>query len=661
MPPNCNLVTSISPVMKSPPKKTDTSAIDRDSVATRSCSPSLCEEDNVRPEQIQVVIQELNIKNVPCERSMTNPRSTMSSRMTNRSSMSSRMSNLRMKNSGMFKSFTRAGSSRKTNSSGGSDSIVSSSRGSLDSLNSSEDSEHDIKAPNVFLDSRAMLESMGDRPSSHELANVAAVRANEYIEECLSADVSVLDRKKWESIPQYARKDLLVGQHLGRGSFSDAFEVIVTVVEEEEAPTLESLGTVREDLDKLIEAKFRGASLADGDGDFGNGDELDEHVDAMFSSSPKGATNVIHEEDDKQPRQDEGDELDKQIEAMFSPSSKGALNILNEDDSKKPKQDAAEKPKEFQSQRLNSQRMRHTNNLGVSMSGISSRKKARKVVMAMKCLHPQIRSNAEQFMIGVEDLVHETAMLASLDHPHIVKLHGRPGGCASNSFRLSDGYFILLDRLLKDTLDERINHWKQTSGYKAQPSRIQIKTACSIADAMSYLHSKNIVFRDLKPANVGFDSSGVLKLFDFGFAIGIGVNSEETDESHLLYDRCGTPRYMAPEVGLESGYGLPADVYSFGILLWEICALKKPFGHVKSVDEFHKTVFRKGSRPKLGKHWPHNLKDVISNCWSSFPLERPSMSHVKSMLAAHDRELSMQKNDGRDNLRKSSAFRRFTG
>ena len=70
---------------------------------------------------------------------------------------------------------------------------------------------------------------------------------------------------------------------------------------------------------------------------------------------------------------------------------------------------------------------------------------------------------------------------------------------------------------------------------------------------MSYLHSKKIVFRDLKPANVGFDSSGVLKLFDFGFVIGIEGNSEKTGESHLLYDRCGTPWYMAPEVGLESG------------------------------------------------------------------------------------------------------------
>jgi serine/threonine protein kinase len=96
---------------------------------------------------------------------------------------------------------------------------------------------------------------------------------------------------------------------------------------------------------------------------------------------------------------------------------------------------------------------------------------------------------------------------------------------------------------------------------------------------MAYLHNKMIVFRDLKPANTGFDSRGVLKLFDFGFALCTAAPTVKLDdgkEPHLLYDKCGTPRYMAPEVGLEMGYCFTADVHSFGILLWRICALKKP-------------------------------------------------------------------------------------
>merc|ERR1712238_488848 len=84
--------------------------------------------------------------------------------------------------------------------------------------------------------------------------------------------------------------------------------------------------------------------------------------------------------------------------------------------------------------------------------------------------------------------------------------------------------------------------------------------------------------------------------------------SKDSRDKRLLYEKCGTPRYMAPEVGLGQGYGLPVDVYSFGILLWEICSLTKPFCKIKSAAEFHKTVFEKGSRPKVAKSWPPVLK-----------------------------------------------------
>merc|ERR1719491_2224529 len=270
------------------------------------------------------------------------------------------------------------------------------------------------------------------------------------------------------------------------------------------------------------------------------------------------------------------------------------------------------------------------------------------ITLAMKCLRPHIRSDAKQFIVGFEDLVHETAMLASLDHPNIVKIYGRAAGCMSGSFRLSDGYFILIDRLT-DTLDQRIQRWKKTIPGHSPPNVSQVRTASTLADALSYLHSNNIVFRDLKPANVGFNSMGVLKLFDFGFAVGMdeptmvpvsSLVSKDSRDKRLLYEKCGTPRYMAPEVGLVQGYALPADVYSFGILLWEICAMTKPFGKVKSAVEFRKLVFEKGTRPKLPKVWPPVMKNLITSCWTPVVSDRPEMSQVKTALTVHARELS---------------------
>ena len=149
---------------------------------------------------------------------------------------------------------------------------------------------------------------------------------------------------------------------------------------------------------------------------------------------------------------------------------------------------------------------------------------------------------------------------------------------------------------------------------------------------MLYLHSKKIVVRDLKPDNVGFNSHGVMKLFDFGFAIGVPEKDEENPEG-LLFDRCGTPQYMAPEVGLSLGYGIESDVYSFRILMWEICALAKPFSSITSADEFDRAVFHGGERPLIGGHWPKAMAKLMTSCWAAQPSRRLNILDVKSSLS----------------------------
>ncbi|KAL3762565.1 hypothetical protein ACHAW5_003103 [Stephanodiscus triporus] len=491
----------------------------------------------------------------------------------------------------------------------------------------------------VSTDSMTLLESLGDAPTARELDTVAALR----VEEFLSTEVSVSDRKKWEGIQQFNKNDLVMGKFLGKGTFSDVFEVFATVAVEA-MPTFESWGSDREELDKLIAAKFPQ--------DGGGSDELmGRKVDDLDKESRSpyllGDLDKIREVDFDPPNQG-------QAEAKSTESLPQSLIINNgreSEASEQPNQGkAAAEMQEFRPQRLSMGSGRQRGDRGMTGSVClgeitrrhsSQKQQERKVVLAMKCLRPQIRSDAEQFMIGVEDLVRETTMLASLNHPNIITIHGRAGGFYSRSTRLGDGYFILLDRL-QDTLTDRILRWQKQNN--KSPSLAQINTACFIADAIAYLHSKNIIFRDLKPDNVGFDSTGVLKLFDLGFATSLDYPTKSQSlcsgsscgirEPGLLYDRCGTLRYMAPEVGLDLGYSLPSDIYSFGILLWEICALKKPFITVKTPAEFHKVVFGKGVRPKLSKHWSKDLRDTMTKCWSNSACDRPDMWLVRQGLLA---------------------------
>lgn len=250
-------------------------------------------------------------------------------------------------------------------------------------------------------------------------------------------------------------------------------------------------------------------------------------------------------------------------------------------------------------------------------------------VLALKRLHPRLRADADEFALGAEELVHETAILASLNHPHVVRLRGRSPGRLTDSFLPEDGYFVLLDRL-EETLDARIGRWRGDPA--RHPMNARMGAARDVADAVSYLHSRGIVHRDLRPANVGFDRSGVTKLFNFGFAVALPGRGDDDDPGGTLLDVCGTPQYMAPEVGLSLGYGPPADVYSFGVLLWGMCALAEPFPSIGTYREFEERVFAGGERPPLPDRWPSFVRGLIGSCWSGDSSERPTMSDIKFLL-----------------------------
>jgi serine/threonine protein kinase len=240
--------------------------------------------------------------------------------------------------------------------------------------------------------------------------------------------------------------------------------------------------------------------------------------------------------------------------------------------------------------------------------------------------------------VGAMDLAMEGEILSRLDHTNIIKLHGVSQHTSKTAYtETENGYFLVLD-ILEETLRHRLYELKRTCLSDASNKDNELRTTSSshhllasigpialgIANGLSYMHSKGVVLRDIKPDNIGFDADGTPKIFDFGFA----------REVHTLSpnEMAGSFRYMAPEVGQRKGATLSSDVYSFGVLLWEICSLRTPFKHVKTCDEFLDEVMIGGWRESTAAIPSRVLRELIEQCWDTDPGKRPPMKTVHKIL-----------------------------
>jgi serine/threonine protein kinase len=241
-----------------------------------------------------------------------------------------------------------------------------------------------------------------------------------------------------------------------------------------------------------------------------------------------------------------------------------------------------------------------------------------------------------------------------LDHPNIIKILGVSKDTVKTAYIQSEkGYFFILD-VLHETLNDRLKKMKITSSTKwfkstsmrrstlkrsntistlTRPIDTNKQSALlerispivlGIANGLEYLHSHNIVLRDLKPHNVGFTKDGTVKLFDLGFAREVNTLQDK--------DMAGSFRYMAPEVGLQKGTTLKSDVYSFGVLLWELCTLQTPYKHIQSGEEFLKEVFVGDWRESTSDIPSKSLRQLIEECWQPNPERRPTMERVVKVL-----------------------------
>jgi serine/threonine protein kinase len=272
---------------------------------------------------------------------------------------------------------------------------------------------------------------------------------------------------------------------------------------------------------------------------------------------------------------------------------------------------------------------------------VSKVKKGGTSKYAVKQVNGELQySDKVSYLKAIVDIELEAKYMTALSHPNIARIRG-----LSNPDPSAGETFLVLDRL-KETLAKKFQDWLRRHrqckgitgavvGSKAKKEDLLVErlvAAHNVADALDYLHSRGVIFRDCKPDNIGFCGHGVLKLFDFGLAREVHEKDRVKDtELYHLTGLTGAIRYMAPEVGLRKPYNFKADVYSWSQLMWYILELEPPLG-VYTPQMFCERVFKRGTRPAVMEGWPKHMAPLMKQCWSADIAERPDFKEVKERL-----------------------------
>ncbi|XP_051959432.1 cGMP-dependent protein kinase 1-like isoform X1 [Xyrauchen texanus] len=146
-----------------------------------------------------------------------------------------------------------------------------------------------------------------------------------------------------------------------------------------------------------------------------------------------------------------------------------------------------------------------------------------------------------------------------------------------------------------------------------EDSTTRFYTAC-VVEAFAYLHSKGIIYRDLKPENLILDHRGYAKLVDFGFAKKIGFGKK-------TWTFCGTPEYVAPEIILNKGHDISADYWSLGILMYELLTGSPPFSGPDPMKTYN-IILRGIDMIEFPKKITKNAGNLIKKLCRDSPSER---------------------------------------
>lgn len=234
--------------------------------------------------------------------------------------------------------------------------------------------------------------------------------------------------------------------------------------------------------------------------------------------------------------------------------------------------------------------------------------------LVLKFLNPGVAADEEM----MKRFVHELRYSRKITHRNVIRIY--------DFIALGGLYAISMEYFASHPLSDELKDEKPL------PFKRSIQYSMDIATGMQVAHQAGVIHRDLKPANVLINDEGLVKIVDFGVAAARASGDTQLTRTGYVI---GSPKYMAPEQILGKKVDERADVYSVGVMLYEMLTGFAPYTRGDHMAVMYQHVQGKAKRARdLNPNVPQELSDLVARCMTVDKSKRyPSMDELRLALA----------------------------